>query len=145
MSEQRSSYSIFDHTADIGVEVTAPSLPVLYETAAFALFDIMAEPRETHPDSKGVSLEVSVTAADLEELLVRWLSELLYLYDTRGLLLYRFEVVEVSAGRLRARVEGERPDPLRHRVKTEIKAVTYHQVTVKRDGDSWRARVVFDV
>ena len=145
MTEPKRSYSIFDHTADIGIEMTAPSLPALYETAAFALFDLMAEPVAGDPAAPDLQHEVRVTAADPEELLVRWLAELLYLYDAKGVVLSRFEVVELSPESLRARVEGSYLTSRRHRIKTEIKAVTYHQVSVVRSGASWKGRVILDV
>ena len=36
-------------------------------------------------------------------------------------------------------------DPERHPLRTELKAVTYHQLEVARDGDEWTGRVIFDV
>ncbi len=145
MSTTEPSYTIFDHTADIGIEMIAPTLPALFETAAFAMFDLMAELADGDPGPPDLRQEVRVTAADLEELLVRWLAELLYLHDSRGVVFCRFAVVEISPESLTAKVEGTYLTSRRHRIKTEIKAVTYHQVKVTRSGESWRGRVVFDV
>lgn len=138
----RGSYSFFDHTADVGVDVAAPTLEGLFETAAAALFELLVEAGELAPR---VDRHVTVKGTDHEELLVRWLAELLYLHNTEGLLFARFRISDLSGGRLVGMASGELYDPSRHRVKTEIKAVTYHQVSVKRDDGVWRARVVFDV
>jgi SHS2 domain-containing protein len=86
-----------------------------------------------------------------EELLVRWLSELLYLRDTQDLLFSRFDlkIVEPAGpdgeASLTAVAWGETFDPSRHAAKTGIKAVTYHQVEARREREGWRARVIFDV
>ena len=136
------SYSMFDHTADVGVDVTASSPEALFETAAVALFDLLVDTRALAPR---VERFITVTGVDYEELLVRWLAELLYLHDTEGLLFSRFTVTELSAGWLTGTATGELYDPERHHVKTEIKAVTYHQVSVRPENGGWKARIIFDV
>jgi len=139
------SYQLFDHTADIGLEVTAPTLRLLFEHAAFALFDVMLEAAPGGVPDDLDDLDVSVAAVDIEELIVRWLAELLYLHDTTGIVPRRFSVTDLSAARLAAKVTCDRYDPRRHHVKTEVKAVTYHQVSVRHEGGLWRARLVLDV
>ncbi|RKZ30052.1 hypothetical protein DRQ27_05225, partial [bacterium] len=47
--------------------------------------------------------------------------------------------------KLRAKVYGEPFDPKKHKFRLEIKAVTYHQLTVKKQGDKWFGRVIFDL
>jgi SHS2 domain-containing protein len=125
--------------------VTAPSLEILFKTAAAALFDLLATRHDETPAPIEVEREIRVAGADREELLVRWLSELLYLHDAEGLIFHAFEITDLQDGHLAGRVTGERYDPERHRPGTEIKAVTYHQVLVQREGDLWKARLVFDV
>ena len=144
MGLKQGSYSLFDHTADIGIEVKAPSLTALFETAGAALFDIMFESSEEVP-AEAIELDLSVTADDAEMLLVRWLSELLFLYDTKAVILREFRVSDVSETCLKARVRGEHYNPSMHALKTEIKAVTYHQIALRRTGESWSARIVLDV
>ncbi len=139
------SYQVFDHTADIGLEVRAPTLRMLFEHAAFAVFDIMLETDPVGAPDDSDDLDLSVAAADLEELMVRWLAELLYLHDAKGVVPRRFSVTDISADRLAARVTWESYDPHRHHVKTEVKAVTYHQASVRQEGGLWRARLVLDV
>jgi len=135
-------YRLFDHTADIGMDVGAPTLEALFETAALALFDIVTDPARVEPRDV---LPVEAAGADHEETLVRWLSELLFLHDTRDLLFCGFRVLEISGTSVRGTATGEPFDPERHEVRTEIKAVTYHQVTVTRERDLWKARIVLDV
>jgi SHS2 domain-containing protein len=137
------SYVVFDHTADVGLEVRAPTLACLFETAAAGLFDLITDVGAVEDRARH---DLSVSASDHEELLVRWMAELLYLHDAEGLVFGRFEVDEITPTSLRARAWGEAFDPRKHPVKTELKAVTYHQVAVRREPDGgWSGRVVLDV
>ncbi|MGH9867567.1 MAG: archease [Candidatus Polarisedimenticolia bacterium] len=140
---QPATYVVFDHTADVGLEIQAPTLASLFETAALGLFDLITDVRGI---GTGLERAVSVSAADREELLVRWLAELLYLHDGEGFVFSRFEIESITDTHLGARAWGEPFDPARHPVKTELKAVTYHQTSVRNGpGGGWVARVVLDV
>jgi len=73
---------MLDHTADVGFEVEAGSLPALFEGAAKGLLQVMFEgPLEAEP---GDEHRLRLEAESLETLLVRWLDELVYLAQTRG-------------------------------------------------------------
>jgi SHS2 domain-containing protein len=86
-----------------------------------------------------------VEGADREDLLIRWLGELLFLCQGRGYLFKEFSILHLNSNSLKAVARGEIFDPSRHHLKTEIKAVTYHQVEVKKREHRWEAKVVFDV
>ena len=137
-------YEFFEHTADAGAVVRGATLPRLFENASRALFDLICDRRTVRPRR---SVRIAVTGSSLEDLLVRWLSELLYQQETRGLVFSSFRVERVDRGRLRARgtARGEPIDRARHRLRREIKAVTYHQIRLVRGRSAWRVRIVFDV
>lgn len=141
---ENGSYSVFDHTADLGLDVKASSLEGLFETAAEALFDIMFE-RVLGGGGERIDLDVVVAAAGQDELLVRWLSELLFLYDTKGMVFDAFRISTISERNLEAVVTGREYDPSAHSLKTEIKAITYHDLSIRRSRESWHARLVIDV
>ena len=88
------------------------------------------------------SIEVEATGSTHEEVLVGWLSELLYVAETRGLVLSAFTVDSASAEVVEGRVGGVPLTAARAR-GTPIKAVTHHGLEVRHDG-VWRARVIFD-
>lgn len=90
-------------------------------------------------------VDINAEAAELEPLLVRWLSEILFLVDAGGWAFADFEVWEVTGKRVRGRGMGEPLDPDRHLVTGEIKAPTYHQLRVAEEGGAWVAQVIFDV
>jgi SHS2 domain-containing protein len=138
---------VFDHTADLGLRVTANDLDDLFQTAAEGLFDVITadrggiEPRE----AESVTLE----ADSLEQLLIDWLNELIFRSET-GLRLYaRFEVavdVDVTGRpRLTGTIWGEPIDADRHILDHEVKAATYHGVVLKEVPEGWFAEVIVDI
>ncbi len=136
------NYHIFDHTADLGVEVFAATLRELYAEASLALFDLLTDlsaVRETEERALAVGGEGP------DDLFVNFLRELLYAWNGEGFLVKRCTIREVAPRRLTAILLGEPYDPACHRIKMEIKAVTYHQASVRRTEAGWVARVVFDV
>jgi SHS2 domain-containing protein len=136
-------FEVIDHTADVGVVAYGANLSQAFANAARALFSLITElesVRETL--SRGIELE----APDEESLLVEWLNELIYLFDTENILFKRFEVTELKEGRLKARGYGEKVDSSRHQLKTGIKAATYHMLSVGKDDDGgYRVQVIFDI
>ena len=142
------TFEIFDHTADVGLMVRAASLPDLLETAARAAFGIMIldVPREV-VKAEEVAIEVRQDLADdLGELLVVWLQELLFRFEMGRWVPIRFAFEEAAAGRARAQVGFGLFDPDRDRTGPEIKAVTYHQLSVRHEPDgTWSARVILDI
>jgi SHS2 domain-containing protein len=137
----RGSFQFIDHTADVGVRVEAPTLEDLFETAGVAFTELVTSVKSLAcPVDRRFKLEED----DIETLLVSWLQELLYLLDTEGLVFARFQV-ELQDFSLEATAWGEVFDPDRHVIKTDIKAVTYHQLEVAKSDQGWQAQVIFDI
>jgi SHS2 domain-containing protein len=135
-------YEPLSHTGDLGMVVYGQDLQELFAHAAWAMFDLMSDVTTIRPQH---TVMLSVSATDLEDLLVRWLGELLYLYDTQRLLCCIFTFATLEPTRLTATVAGEPLDATRHPIDTEIKAVTYHQIAVEQVEGRWQARVIFDL
>ena len=135
-------YKLLSHTADTGIVAFGRELSEAFGNAAYAMFDILTDVDSVREVDK-VSLHVS--ASDIGELLVAWLEELLYRYETERMVCSRFAIEEICDTSLRAAVFGERVDSTRHDIKAEIKSVTYHQLKVERSEDGWRVQVIFDV
>jgi SHS2 domain-containing protein len=135
-------YEQFPHTADIGVRVFGKDLKELFENAAFAMFDIIA-------DLEGMTGETTETfkveAVDPEGLLVAWLDELLYIFYTKQLIFYKFNIEQLEEGSLRASVVGRPIAANRNRLKTEIKAATYSDLKIKKLAEGYSVEIIFDV
>ena len=136
------TYEPLDHTGDLGMRVFGADLHELFVHAAWGLFDLMTDAERIEPRN---SRELAVEAIDLEDLMVRWLGELLYAYDTERFLTASAAFRTLEPTRLRATLRGEPFDAARHPIDTEIKAVTYHQIAVERLDTGWQARVIFDI
>jgi SHS2 domain-containing protein len=87
---------------------------------------------------------VRVSGLDLQNLMVRWLAELLFLSESEGVLLSQFTVERLDGLALEASVAGERFDRARHAVRVEIKAPTYHGLRIEQADGGWLVRVIFD-
>ena len=138
---RKAFYETIDHTADIGIVVRGEDLPSLFNNAALAFFDILSG-LENIDDKETVNIEVE--ASDLEELMVNWLGELLYLFDSDGWLFRDFQL-ELENTRIVATARGERFNPDKHEIRYYIKAVTYHMLELKQVNDHWIAKVIFDI
>jgi SHS2 domain-containing protein len=135
-------YKTFNHTADLGIEVYGEDQKQLFVNAGLALFDLI-----TDIDKVEVKTSLSLTAEgiNLEDLMVSWLRELLYLHQVKGYLFRDFAIHEISDKVLKAAVKGEKFDSRRHELIREIKAATYHQIKVVCEKGVWISRIVFDI
>ena len=142
MADQRPRYEPVDHPADAGIRAFGRNLAELFENAAYGLFDTITDPSAvTAVETRTVVLE----SAELEDLMVLWLGELNYIFQTEQMLFSSFEVGAVSAQGLTAEISGEKLDSSRHGISAEIKAVTYHNLYILQGPDGWEAQVIFDL
>jgi len=140
-------YEPLPHTADLGVRVRGRDLPELFANAAYGLSDNLVDLESVRPVEER---RIEAGGDDLEDLLVRWLGEVLFLFERDAFVACEFGVVVDCARRdapstVRATLRGERVDPARHRLYSEIKAVTYHGLMVAEEPAGWRAEVIFDL
>ena len=135
-------YETFDHTADLGLRIQAADLNRLFGEAGQALFSaIVANPQVIELVQE---VRFSVAAERVDDLLHDWLAELLFTFDSRRLLFGRFDV-HMSETNLVATAYGEVFDPLRHELRMEIKAITYHGLKLEQTANGWLAEVIVDI
>jgi SHS2 domain-containing protein len=135
-------YEFFDHTADMGLRIYGPSLAGLFENAGCALFDVLTDTGLVQPRQRR---RFRLQRENEEELLVEWLGCLLYEFDARGLLFSRFTVEQIDGLSLAASAYGEPFQQCCHELKTAVKAVTYHGLSIRQENGLWQATVVIDV
>ncbi len=135
-------FSLLDHPADLGIEARGETLSQAFEQAATGLMSVILDLSSVEST---VSRELTLQASDLETLLVKWLAEILYLYDGERFVGKKFEVCELHDNRLRATVFGEMFTEGKHRTRLDVKAVTYHQLVVEEARDGGRIRVFLDI
>ena len=137
------SYALREHTADVAVEATAPTLAALFEAVADGL---TAASCEAVPD-EGERFELTVTAENREALLFDYLDQLIYERDVRLVLPAEHRcAVSGPDGNPEWTAEATaRGVPLDAVAAREVKAVTYSEMTLEQRDDGWYAYVVFDV
>ena len=134
------AFRLLEHTADMGIEAQAPTCEELFVQVAKGLLVLLAGSGETPCSVREITLEIG--AGDVEELLVVWLNELLYLIQTKGLWPQEIILTDVKSGSLEARLSVV---PLTGNPQREIKAATYHRLMVSCRQGLWRARVYLDL
>jgi SHS2 domain-containing protein len=117
-------------------------MPELFANAARALFSVITDLKTIRESERQ---EIEARAADREALLVAWLNEFIYRFDSEQWLFRRFEVREVTKTKVRAIAYGERADTGRHPIKTGVKSATYHQLRIEKRPGGYRAKVIVDV
>ena len=135
-------YHTFDHTADVGLEAWGATLEQALAEVGFGFQSIMLGDGLVRPMQ---SRTFSVWAADEEALVVAWLSDLIFAFETEGWLSATIEISVTSATSFLAFCRGEPLDETRHEVAVGVKAVSYHELLVQRDDSGVRLRVILDV
>jgi SHS2 domain-containing protein len=137
-------YAVFDHTADIGLQAFGLTLPELFVHAALGMESLLVAPEQVEIS---VTREVSVEGHDLVALLISWLNELIFLFDTEYLLIRSCRITAFAETHMQAVVAGEPYTPTRHALSSAIKAATWHEASVDAlpDGVGYQARIIFDI
>lgn len=135
-------YQIIDHTADLGIIVKGHDVNDLFIRAAQAMTDLIVK---GDIRDKTAMRDLLVEGEDFPDLMVRWLGEILYLFEGENLILHSVEIKSISPIQLRSTLTLTSFKPKRHQVLREIKAVTYHQISVNKSDDGWETKVIFDI
>jgi SHS2 domain-containing protein len=126
----------------VGIWASGPSAAALFEALGLGLFALMTDLRKVR---RAEERAVSASGEDPTALVVAFLNELLVLEQTDRFLArdIRAHPVGNPPTAIVASVSGERFDPVRHTSRTEVKAVTYHDLLF--DPARGRARVIVDI
>jgi len=142
-------YEVLDISGDIGIKAYGNSREDVFVNAAVGMYSLIT-------DIAGIEgkkdLAIEARADSLEGLMVNYLNELIFHFDTYGFIGREIRDVSliIKIGthpnyELKANVYGEDFDPDRHERRLLIKAATYHKIRVETRGDRWEAEVIFDI
>jgi len=136
------TYELIEHTADIGLKAYGKNISEAFENAAKGMFDIITDKSEIELIGE---YEINLESQDIEQLLVDWLSELLFLNSAKNLVFSFFNVeINEKTNNLSAHVFGEKYNISKHKIGMEIKAVTYHILEV-RNKRPYHVQILFDI
>jgi len=138
-------YKLLDHTADIRIEVWGRTRKELFANAVAAMFDLMFDRTDDEKTKSWEVKTVKIAGNDLENTLINFLREALYLFNGQGWQVKCCEPLELTGRSIIARLQGEPYNRQKNPLKAEIKAVTYHGLNIKKSKNGWLAKVVFDV
>ena len=135
-------YEIIDHTADIGIKAYGKDLEELFGNAAYGMFDIAADLEGLKPST---SVKIKLEAPNYEELLINWLDELIYNFYTKGIIFSEFKIDKLDSQHIEAEAHGQHIGDNRSRLKTEIKAATFHELKIKESKEGYEVQIIFDI
>ncbi|WP_423792064.1 archease [Methanocaldococcus indicus] len=138
-------FKYFETTADLGIYAEGESLEEAFKEGARGLYNVMVDIDKVDKKEK---IEIEVEGEDLEELLYNFLNELLFYTDVYNIVFSDFDIkIEKLNGKykLKCIAYGEEINKEKHNIKEEVKAVTYHLMEVKKDGNKYIVRFVIDL
>jgi len=141
----KEKFKYLDHTADLEFISYGKTLNEVFANSALAFFTATLNPGSVEIKE---SREIKLSAPDLETLMHDWLNELLFLFEVEFLVFREFKVEIEKLNEnyeLYAECSGEELDLKRHAIDAEIKAVTYHNLSVEERNGLWEARVLCDI
>jgi SHS2 domain-containing protein len=148
-------FEILDISGDIGLRVSGKDIKEVFINAAKGLYSLITDPSSVRPER---ALTIEVKDDNLEGLLVSFLNELIFQFDTYGFIGSsisiegnmedHFKLTPPTSATflwLKAIIMGEAFDPNRHERGLLVKAATYHNLKIFKNGDMWQAEVIFDI
>ena len=134
------SFEELEHTADIRIRVKALTIEELFSDAARALMTVMYG--TISPGN--IRRHIETDAEDLVSLLQGFLSELLFISEVEGLVISGAEV-RIAGTHLTADLIGEPFSREKHTGGREVKGISYSDLTIASEHDSYILEVIFDV
>jgi SHS2 domain-containing protein len=135
-------FELIDISGDAGIRAFGHSLEDLFLNAAAGMYSLITDPGSVVPRK---SIEVKAEGASLEGLLVSWLNELIFHFDTYGFIGRDIHIHQLNNTLIMSTIDGEDFMPERHGRGLLIKAATYHKLKIERKEDHWEADVIFDI
>ncbi len=147
MDVRSKNFELVEHTADIGLKVYGKSEKELFINAARGMFFLITgsliSPVE-HSAKKYFTVETK--ASNIEDLIIEWLNELLYIHATELVVFDNYNICHITGEIIKSEVSALYIKDSSYQVVKEIKAVTYHNIYVHQlKNGKWEANIVFDI
>jgi SHS2 domain-containing protein len=130
------------HTADWAIRIWGETPQDVFEQGGKALFELMLDMSRAQTE---FGTQLRIESSDPANLLRDFMAELLYLFSADNFVFNYFEFGELTETTCEVLAGGEKFDPEKHPLETEIKAVTFHQLTFEQTDSGYEARVIFDL
>ena len=113
-----------------------------FRNAARGLMSVIAGTSVIEPEEER---SISIIGLDRENLFVRWLTEILFLYDAEKFLTTDVTFAIIDDTSLLATILGQKYDATKHELMLDVKAITYHKLMIEKIENNWTARVFVDI
>ena len=140
----KKSWKFLPHEGEAYIECWGNTLEEVHENAAKAFYDVMCDVEKIEAK---LEREIEVTGEDWMEAFFNFINELIFLFETEGLVFSDFKV-KISKNkewRIYAKMRGERYSLEKHNWKVGIKAISFHGMELTKQGDRWIIRYLLDI
>lgn len=135
-------FELLDISGDIGLRVYGSNIEEAFVNAGIGMFSLITDIARIEPKNEIV---LNISADSLESLLINYLNELIFQFDAYGFTGTKIEVSELTDYVIKAKVFGEKFDPSKHTQGLLVKAATYHNLSIKKEGGTFIIDVIFDI
>lgn len=136
------TFETIDISGDAGIRAYGNTVEDVFVNAAIGMYSLITDLERIREEKE---VPVKVESHSLDGLIVSWLNELVFLFDTFGFIGKKITIKTFGDNRVTAGVRGEDFDPERHERRLLIKAATYHQLSIAKEEGLWVANVIFDI
>ncbi|MCX7724863.1 MAG: archease [Thermodesulfovibrio sp.] len=135
------SYKVIDVPGDVGIRAEGKTIEECFINAAMGLYSLITDLENIESIDER---EIELIEESLENLLISFLNELIFQFDTYGFVGKKISL-SIKENKLSAKIKGENFNPEKHEKKLLVKAATYHGLTLKRENSLWIAEIIFDI
>jgi SHS2 domain-containing protein len=138
-------FEILDISGDVGIRAYGKSCEEAFANTGIGMYNLITDIEKI---AEKQTIDIEARSDSLEGLLVSYLNELIFQFDTYGFIGKRIEIVTFSnqpSAFIKVKVYGEEFDPNRHERRLLVKAATYHNIKVENVNNNWEVEVVFDI
>ena len=132
-------YEILEHKADLKIRAFGKDKKELFLNSMIGMFE--GARYEEEVKSQKSKVKIRITSLDLPSLLVDFLSEILYLCETKKEVYQKVDFKKFTNNEIEATLIGKKLE----RMGVHIKGVTYHDLDVRQEKGTWQAVILFDI
>ena len=136
------TFEVIDISGDAGIRAYGETLQDLFVNAATGMYSLITDPAAVREERH---MALDLESHSLEGLLVSWLNELIFHFDTYGFVGKTIRIATLRDNKISARVSGEEFDPERHEKRLLLKAATYHRLSIEKKEGRWVTDIIFDI
>lgn len=145
MTEHNSNFKYFDTTADIGIEVNSENITEAFINAALGTLNIITDIEKIKPQT---TKNITIESEDEYGLLYDWITELLILLDSENFMASQYNISitkDDTSYKLEGDILGDNYDTNTYNYKTEVKAITYHEMDIVQEDENIKIRFIVDL